>query len=291
MQKKSTAILVLLMMLLTIGCAVPTLPLNSVPANTVPPTVDADTLATLVADAAAQKIAQTLEAIPPTATATETPLPTSTPTELPPTATATPIVYPGTGSELMQGETSTDYYDYTGGYMLTLPENWLPIRPGEIEYAEAWGLPVAAYPEVSSALQSMQSLDPSTFRLFVLDTQDGHFSNSFMSNINLLSAPTGGATLEEIFAQNVLDLPESIPGLVVTASSIEEHPVAGRMGVVTAEWETPLAAGKTIPAYQKQAIFVIHGRSLIVTLTSTVEFKDTILADFDRTIASLRLLR
>ena len=295
MQKKWIAPLTLLTLVLTLGCAIPALPfLDNTPAEAAPTAIDADTLATLVADSVAQKIAQTLEALPPTAfptaTITETPPPTSTPTEIPPTATATPIEYPDTGSDLLEGESSSLYYDYSGNYMVTLPANWLAVRPGEVEYATAWGLPSAAYPEVNTALQSMQSLDPNTFRLFVLDTQDGHFDDGFLSNINFLSTPESEASLDEVFAQSVLSLPATISGLVVTDSRITEHPSGGRIGIIVSEWDTQILGGETLRLYQQQVIFVIQNRPLIITFTSTKAFKDTILPEFESILDSLIVL-
>lgn len=295
MQTKRIVPLSLLSLFLVLGCAVPAIPfLDSAPTEPAPITIDADTLATMVADAAAQKVAQTQQAVPPTvqptATTFETLLPTATPTEIPATETATPLVLPETGSALIPVENAHLYYDYTGDYMLTTPANWLTVRPGEVEYTEAWGLPISAYPEVKTALQNMQSLDPNSFRLFVLDTQEGHFDNSFLSNINLLSAPANGATLDEIFAQSVIDLPEAIPGSLVTDSGISEHVNGLRMGVITSEWDSQLAYGETLRLYQKQVIFVISDRSLIITFTSTADFKDTILADFDTMVDNLTIL-
>ncbi len=295
MQKKWITLFALLTIILTIGCAIPTIPfLDSAPANTAPTAVDANTLATLVADSVSQKVAQTLEALPPTPTATalptETPLPSPTPTELPPTATATPIEYPETGSDLLGGENARSYYDYSGNYMVTLPVDWLAIRPGEVEYAEAWGLPVAAYPEVKTALQNMQSLDPNTFRLFVLDTQDSHFDDGFLSNINFLSSSESEATLDEAFAKNVLDLPDTIPGLVVIDSRIEEHSSGERVGIITAEWDMQSTEGESLNLFQKQAVFVIENRALVITFSCTVDAKDTTLPEFDAMLDSLAIL-
>ena len=293
MHKKQISAFSLLIIILMTGCALPAIPfLDSAPAaDPIPTMVDDATLSTMIADAAAQKVAQTLEALPPTpqptATMTETPLPTATPTEIPPTATATPIEYPETGSDLVPEGDTFAYYDYSNRYMLTVPANWLPIRPGEVEYAEAWGLPVAAYPEVSSALQSMQSLDPNTFRLFILDTQEGHFDDSFLSNINLLATPANGATLDEIFAQTVLELPTTIGGLIVTDSNITEDDDGNRMGIVISVWDSEFVSGETMRIYQKQAIFLFDDAALIVTFTSRADFKDTILEDFDKMIESL----
>lgn len=296
-QKKWIAPFALLIMLLTLGCALPSIPfLDSSPAQpAAPATVDADTLATLVADSVSQKVAQTLEALPPTSTPTplptETPQPSPTPTDIPPTATATPIDYPEIGSDLLAENGMPVYYDYNGGYKVSLPANWLAIRPGEVEYTETWGLPIAAYPEVNGALQSMQSLDPNRFRLFMLDVQDGHFDTGFLSNISIISMPESEALLDEVFAQAVLELPNTIVGLVVTDSRIDKNAAEERMGIVTAEWDAQLASSETVHLYQKQAIFVIKKRALLVTFTSTVDFKDTLLPEMNALIDSLTPLR
>lgn len=296
MQKKWIAPLTLFALLLTLGCALPTLPfLDNTAANTAPTAVDADTLATLVADSVAQKVAKTLEALPPTAqpsaSATLPPSPTATATEIPPTPTDAPKQYPETGSDIVQEEEKLLYYDYSGNYMITIPPNWLAIRPGEVEYAEAWGLPVAARPEVKTALKSMQSLDPSTFRLFILDVQEGHFDKGFLSNISFISTPENEAGLDEVFAQSVLQLPETIQGLVVTDSLIKDSTNGERMGIIVSEWDAQTASAENIRIFQQQAIFMIEKRALIITFTSTVDFKDTILPDFDALVDSFQLLR
>ncbi len=294
MQKRWIFILSLIFSVLITGCAALDLPfLDAAPAAESAPTqIDPATLSTMIAEAAAQKVAETLAAIPPTETliptATETPQPTAT---QPPTATLTPTSYPESGSELIKADEETRYYDYTNGYALTLPANWLPIRPGEIEYAEAWGLPVASYREINLALQRMQSLDPQTFRLFILDIQEGHFENAFLSNINLTTSPTNGAGLDEIFAQSVLELPKTIEGLVVVESNIIETEDGNRYGEVVAVWDSQLLNGEPVSIYQKQALYIFNDMSLVITFSSSTDFKDTILSDFDTMLTSLISLR
>ncbi len=291
-RKKWIVSLIFLTLILTPGCAVPALPfLNNAPEAAPPTTVDADTLATMIADSVNQKVNQTLEALPPPATPfpTETPMPTAT--EIPPTATPTPIDYPDTGSNLLKDdEGNFAYFDYTGGYKVNPPANWLAVRPGEEEYTSAWALPAATHSEVQQALQSMQSLDPNSFRLFLLDTEEEHFNNGFLSNVNFLLGPESEATLEEIFAQNVLDLPQAISGLVVTDSHIDVNASEQEIGIVISEWDAQLASGEDIRLYQKQAILIVKNRALVITFTSTVDFKDTIIDDFDIMVDGFMLL-
>ncbi|MBT3338028.1 MAG: hypothetical protein HN855_08600 [Anaerolineae bacterium] len=295
-RKKSFRPLLFFALVVSLGCAVPTLPfLNSAPEAAAPTTVDADTLATLIADSVNQKVSQTLEALPPAAAPTllptETPLPSPTATEIPPTATPTQIAYPDTGSDLLEDdEGDLAYFDYTGGYKADLPTDWLAIRPGEAEFTEVWALPVAANPEVQQALQNMQSLDPNTFRLFVLDTQEGHFDDGFLTNINFLLGQENEAPLEEVFAQTVLDLPNVIPGLVVTDSYMDIIASEQSVGIVISEWDALLKTGEAIRLYQKQAIFIVKDRGLVITFTSSVDFKDTVIDDFDTLVNGFMML-
>lgn len=286
MHKKWIPALLLLTTILLTGCAMPAIPFLDNAPEAAPTAIDADTLATLVAEAAAQKVAQTLEAMPPTAAPTATVTNTPTPTEVPPTATPTAIDYPDEGSALIAKGNAYVYYDYNTAYKVVIPEFWLPIRPGEVEYAEAWGLPAAAFPTVNSALQSMQSLDPNTYRLFVLDIQEGHFEEDFLSNINIVSAPANGASLEEIFAQSVLELPDAIPGLVVTDSNLEEREDGQPYGFITAEWDSQLGSGNPLRVYQHQVIYLLNDTTIVLTLSSTTDFKDEISADFEAMVAS-----
>lgn len=291
-QRKWFLPFILFSLLVSLGCAtsIPFLGINS--ESTPVEMVDADTLATLVAESVAQKVTQTLAALPPTliptALPTETPLPSPTPTA---TNTPTQVPYPESGSEFKEDiEGNPTYLDYSGGYTVNLPTDWLAIRPGETEYTAAWSLPEATRPEVQSALQSMQSLDPNSFRLFILDTRAEHAENSFLTNINLLLSPESDATLEEVFAQNVLDLPKAIPGLVVTDSTVETTTSKQDVGIIISEWDSKLSSGETVHIYQKQAIFTVKNHSLVITFTSTVDFKDTVLAEFDALLADFTLL-
>lgn len=294
MQKKWMPLFSLMLALLMTGCASLDLPfLDSAPAAEAAPTqVDADTLSTMVAEAAAQKVAATLAAIPPTETlvptATSTPEPTAT---LVPTATASLTPYSGKGSELVAQGDSYVYYDYKTGYKLTTPANWLPIRPGETEYAEAWGLSVASYPEVNLALQRIQSLDPNTSRLVIFDTQEGHFEDSFLSNINLVAAPTDGASLDEIFAATVLQLPETTSDVVVLESDIVEDEAGNLMGKIVSFSPGKLFSGEIVEVYQEQIIYLFDNTALTLTFTSTTAFKDTLLIDFETMLDSLTPLR
>lgn len=257
--------------------------------------VDPSELETMVADAVAQKVAQTLEAMPPTNTATplptETPTPSPTATEIPPTSTPTEVDYPETGSDLQKEDSGlTTYLDYTGAYTVKLPAEWLALRPGEVEYTEAWTMPEASTPEIRSSLEAMQSLDPNIFRLFALDIKEGHYNNGFVTNINFVLSLETPASLEETFAQKILKLPETATDLVVTSSDITETSSGESVGIIETQWDEESASGETVSLYKKYAVFMVKNRSLIITLNSTVDFKDQVLQDFDTMVDGFELL-
>lgn len=296
MIRKNKKILpaIVFLFLASLACSISSIPfLASAPEPEGIEETDPNMISTMVAEAVAEKVFQTLEAMPPTSTSTPLPTdtPAPTPTEIPPTSTPTKIVYPETGSALREDvDGSIMYLDYTGGYLIKIPDNWLAIRIGEQEYIMAWSLLEASPPEIQRSLQSMQSLDPNKFRLFILDTQAGHYDDGFVTNINFVLSPESDSSLEEIFAQSVLALPLSIPDLVIISSEVAETSLGEPVGIIISEWDSKTAAGDPIRLYQKQALFQVNNQSLVITFTSTVDFKDEVLGDFDLLVDGFVLL-
>ena len=291
-KNRKTLPSIVFLFLVSLACSTTSIPfLDSAPEPEATEAVDPNMISTMVADSVGEKVSQTLEAMPPTLTVTPLPTETPTSTEIPPTSTPTKIVYPETGSALQEDvDGSIIYLDYTGGFEVNIPDDWLPIRIGEQEYIMAWSLLEASPPEIQRSLQSMQSLDPNTFRLFVLDTREDHYDNGFVTNINLVLSLASEASLEEIFAQSVLALPSSIPGLVIISSEITETSLGVPVGIIISEWDSKTAVGDPIRLYQKQALFMVDGQSLVMTFTSTVDFKDNVLGDFDLFVNEFKLL-
>lgn len=296
MIRKNKKILpaIVFLFLASLACSISSIPfLASAPEPEGIEETDPNMISTMVAEAVAEKVFQTLEAMPPTSTSTPLPTdtPAPTPTEIPPTSTPTKIVYPETGSALREDvDGSIMYLDYTGGYLIKIPDNWLAIRIGEQEYIMAWSLLEASPPEIQRSLQSMQSLDPNKFRLFILDTQAGHYDDGFVTNINFVLSPESDSSLEEIFAQSVLALPLSIPDLVIISSEVAETSLGEPVGIIISEWDSKTAAGDPIRLYQKQALFQVNNQSLVIAFTSTVDFKDEVLAEFDLLVDGFVLL-
>ena len=290
-QKKFTLPLLMGFLLISMACATSIPFLNSEPETAPAEAPDQNAIQTMIADAVNQKVSQTLEAIPPTPLPTETPLPSPTATEIPPTSTPTEVVYPETGSKVQENDDgSTTYFDYTGAYRVDIPAQWLAIRPGSIEYNAAWLLPEASVPEINASLQAMQSFDSNIFRIFALDVQEGHYSDGFVSNINFVLDHQNTASLEETFAQSVLALPDAISGLAVTSAEITATSLGVPVGIIESEWDAEGNTEQVIRIYQRQALFAVRNSFLIITFTSTVDFKDQLLGGFEIMVDGFEIL-
>ncbi|MBT3713244.1 MAG: hypothetical protein HOG15_07835 [Anaerolineae bacterium] len=292
-QKKVLLSFALLFFTVSVACSTSSLPfIGGEPEAEIAPTVNPADLEIMIAEAATTKVAQTLEAIP---TNTATSIPTETavpsPTAIPPTSTPTEVDYPNTGSALEENDDGlTVYTDYTGAYSLSVPAHWLALRPGEEEFVNAFLLPEAAAPEIQKSLGAIQSFDPNTYRLIILDAQDGHYSSGFVTNINVVLGDNGGASLEEVFAANVLGMPDNLPGAVITSSNISETSSGEKVGFIIFEQDAATDAGAIIRIYQKIAIFVIENHSVVISYASPVDFKDQIIEDFDMMVDGFGLL-
>ena len=98
-----------------------------------------------------------------------------------------------------------------------MPAGWLAVRVNEQEYFDAWTLAETSDPAIQSSLTSIQSQDPNQFRLFALDTQDGHLLGGFVTNINFIWNEQYDMSLEDetdLLAASAA-LREAIPGLEV----------------------------------------------------------------------------
>ncbi|MCP4141982.1 MAG: hypothetical protein GY755_17180 [Chloroflexi bacterium] len=294
-QKKSLFFLTIGVFLISVACATSIPFLGTTPENTEVPTLNPLDLEIMIAEAAGTKVAQTLEAIP---TNTATPIPTETPlpspTVIPPTSTPTEVDYPDTGSALEENDEGvTVYTDYEERYKISTPLEWLALRPGEEEYLAAWTLPEAAEPEVLEILQLIEKQDPNVTRLTLWDLRDGHYSNGFVNRMSLaFDTPFDNSDmfLEEYFAATVIDLPKAIPGLLITSANISETSSGMPVALVASEREISTNTEKTFYLYQKQALFKINERFLVISFASTEPFREQVEQEFDAFVDDIALL-
>jgi hypothetical protein len=260
-----------------LACVVPGL----APASTPAPTADTVLLATMVAETVAAALEETASAV--------TPVPTPTLVPPLPTETAT-LELPSTGSTLtQQDDGSTHFVDQRAGYELTVPAGWLAVRVNEQEYFDAWTLAEASDPAIQNSLTSIQSQDPNQFRLFALDTQDGHLLGGFVTNINFIWNDQYDMSLED--EKDLLSassaLPEAIPGLEVISTELNRTANGIPIGIITSKWPPQTMDGTEIVIFQKQVFMELGAGTLTITLTTTEGLWEMVSPSFDAMIETI----
>lgn len=294
-RKKSITPLIILFLLISTACSTSSIPfLETAPEKAPVEEISPSALETMIAASVAEKISQTLEAMPPTYTATplstETPIPTQTATEPPPSATHTEIDYPETGSDLKENDDgSLTFLDYKAKYSLELPLEWMSLRPDSPEYREAW-ITEATNPVVINILKSLENIDPKIQRLYILDLQKEHYANGFITYTNIALDHENGRSLEESFADYVLNYPNIYSGVQVISSDITKTSSGIQVGIVAVEWNPTGYEEKGLRAYEKTAIFAVQDRILFIIFKTTVDLKEETLPIFDTMIDSFKLL-
>ena len=120
-------------------------------------------------------------------------VPSSTPTSIPTISPTAEIVPSGT-TLTVQEDGSTLFVDERAGYAVTVPAGWLAVGVNKQEFLDAFTLP----PEMQTFLLSIQNKDPNTFRLFAVDTLNGHFQDGFFTNMNYIWDAQNAALLKVI---------------------------------------------------------------------------------------------
>ena len=272
------ALLAALILLTTIlACVVPGLLAASQPA----PTVDTR-LEIMVAETVSAALEQTQQAVPsPTLVpaSTSTPRPRITPSPTPDADDS--------GSTLNKLEDGSAHFtDTRAGYEVTVSTGWLPVRINSPEYLEAWLLPELTNPSMQRSLSSIEKLNPDEIRLFILDTQEGHADIDFVTNISIYWNQVNEISLEndEDLKAQAATLPEALSGLEVTLTEISATASGVPIGVITSKTPITTLDGVSVEMFQKQVFIKINVGTLIVTLTSTEELKQTVLPQFDAMI-------
>ena len=264
-----------------------------------PPTqeVDPNALATMVAESVAAKVTQTLQAMPLANEPEPPPMEISTslpPTEIPPTIepTLTPTPTPTEGTSLSELEEDDVmlFTDYSVGYKLAVPLDWLSLRVHEQEFLDAWLLPEATNPAVQQSLTNIQEMDPSEVRLVALDLREAHLINDFVTNINLMWDEQNNFILEDTMQQSLNELPLIIPGVRIVSSQFSETSAGIPIGVIISEWDTQTSAGGNIRIRQKQVFFRPTVGTLVATLTTSTDLNDAIVPEFDTMVDEIKLL-
>lgn len=183
------------------------------------------------------------------------------------------------------------FTDTKAGYEVTVSTGWLPVRINSQEYLEAWLLPELTNPSMQRSLSSIENLNPDEIRLFVLDTQEGHAEIDFVTNISIYWDQKNETSLEndEDLKAQAEALLGALAGLEVTLTEISTTANGVPIGVITSKTPITTLDGVSVEMFQKQVFIDINVGTLIVTLTTTEELRQTVLPQFDAMIETLKI--
>ncbi len=218
-------------------------------------------------------------------------VPTVTPTLSPAAQTVTPTPQPfaSVSTLIKQDNGSTLFVDESAGYEITVPAGWLAVRINEKEYYDAWTLPENADIHIQTSLLSIKEQEPATFRLLVLDTQEGHIKNEIVTNINFIWDPQTVLSFDtdvdlRAFAD---ELPSITDGLTVSSMEIIVPPSGAPYGVITSKVGGFNASGAQVSLYQKMVLFNLKTGVLVITFATENGFAETTLPVFDAMLGTI----
>ena len=253
-------------------------------------TANPNAFSTLVAGTANAGMTQTAAAIPsPTATST---LPSPTPTmPLPtgtdaPTATQTPEISAlGTSLKVLDDGTVL-FTDSIAGIHLTIPLGWLSMRINEPEYTQAWA--DASYdPALASGMETIQDLDPETFRLIAFNTQDGYVYAGRGSQVNVIFAKDDPKTLEEIAEAE--EQAKFFEKYELISSGFKIRPDTLETFTIEQQWQETLPTEQAAMLYNKRVIFKVASGTVAIELYAPAQIKDAVVPEFDRIVEQMSL--
>lgn len=257
-----------------LACAVPGLQTASAPA----PTVDTGILSTMVAETVSAAIALTEQAVP---------TPTIVPTYAP-TSTPTAEIVPSGSALTIQEDGSTLFVDERAGYEITVPAGWLAVGVNKQEFQSAFTLA----PEIQGFLLSIQNKDPNTFRLFAIDTLDGHFQDGFFTNINFIWDGQNAAPLknDDGLKAGVAQLADAAtePEILSTTPSITSSGIS--VIFIESKYTMKNSSDKDIVIFQKQVVFNVKTGAVAITVTTVEGLKDTAFSMFDAMLETIKLV-
>lgn len=257
------------LIVMTMACILPASPIASLP--TVTPDTRLENMVALTVSAALEMTQQ--------AQPTPTPIPTQT---AEPTPTSTPEA-DSSGSSLTKNEDgSSTFIDNLGKYQITVPQEFLAMRINQQEFLDAWLLPEASNPAVQNQLNLIQKQDPNFFRLFAFDFNQEHIDGGFVTNINFL---WDGEELSLEDETAMTDLAgayaEQLPNSQTLSTELITLENGTRAGIITSNMPAVTLDGANIVVYQKQAFFDLPAGTLIITLSTTETWQETIEPLFD----------
>ena len=235
------------------------------------PTADPNALATFAARTAQASALLTEQA--------------SIPTPIPPTST--PKISPITGTSLIVLEDqSALFIDHKADIQVTIPPGWLPVRVNEDEYYKAFALDVVvASPAITDRLTKIRSNNTDFFRLDAIDVRPDHVVNGIISDISVIFEADDFRSLEE-WAQAEQKRVSPFEGFKFISSEFQQTADGTRVLVIEQSWNW--SPNETV--YYRGIFFSLPSGTVVLDFQTNLDFKDTVLPDFEQVVNSLTLL-
>ena len=229
-------------------------------------------------DSSARETSLAGTAIAAFGTATPIPSPTKTPVPTPKISNyGTSLVIHDDGSAL--------FIDHKAGIQLTIPAGWLPIRVNEDEFYKAYSLDVVVQnPVIADRLTATQSANLDFHRLDAIDIRDGHIPNGIITVINVVFQENDKRSLENWYKAESARKKPFVGYKFITAS----YPYLDdgtRVLQIEEKWN-----GEKGIIYYRGIFFSMPSGTLVLDFYTDMDFKDTVLPDFEQVISGLTLL-
>ncbi len=278
-MKTKTKVTGIVLFLSMLACVVPGLSQPAAPAN-----FDPASLPTMVVMTANAIASQTAAAATPTQLELPTLIPTSTATLVPTeSVTATPKISLSGTSLLLRDDQTAVFTDRPAGIEITIPAGWMPVRVNEEEYFAAYSNKAASDPAILDRLARLQTiLDPTWYRLNIIDIQPGHVINSAPVYINVIFQVNDPRSLEKL-AQD--EKSKSYVDFKLISSNQQKAVNGMDVLVIEQSWSST-----TVTIYYRGTFLKTSTGLVVFDFYAPIEFKDTVLPDYEKIVNSLVLL-
>ncbi|MBL8100162.1 MAG: hypothetical protein JNK81_13340, partial [Anaerolineales bacterium] len=137
----------------------------------------------------------------------------------------------------------------------------------------------------------IQKQDPNLFRLFAFDFNEEHIDGGFVTNVNFLWDGEDLSLEDETGITEVADsYAEQLPNSEVLTTELITLENGTRAGIITSNMPAVTLDGTNIVVYQKQVFFDLSTGTLIITLSTTETWQETIEPLFDDMLQSFNLI-
>jgi len=206
----------------------------------------------------------------------------ASPTPFPPTSTPQVSLISGTSLEIRDDGTAV-FIDHKAGIQLITSAGWLPVRVNEDEYYKAFTLDaVSSNQSIVDRLTQIQSNNTDFFRLDVIDIRSGHTVNKTVPVISVIFQEFDTRTLEE-WLRAERNKKSPFKGYKFIGSKYEKTTNGYRVLAIEEKWDSPYSG----IVYYRGVFFSIPSGTYVLDFYSDLDFKDTILPDFDQVINSV----